>query len=112
MFQVIKKRQFKIQNIIQLTAATTATEEAAPDVDVSTPPFTFKQTNMYMKCYNTLRSGRGDKSWTEMDGTDIDTMDRYYLLTHVGGYGSTETLEDGNTLDQGIRVTWKVRTTQ
>ena len=111
-FKVIKKRQFKIQNIIQNTAATDATAETFPDVAVSTPPFTFKQTNMYMKAFNTIRSGRGDKSWKEMAETDLDHQDRYYLLTHVGGFGSTETLEDGNTLDQGIRVTWKLRTTQ
>jgi hypothetical protein len=111
-FKVIKKRQFKIQNIIQNTAATSETIEEAPDVAVTTPPFTFKQTNMYMKAFNTIRSGRGDKSWKEMAETDLDHQDRYYLLTHVGGFGSTETLEDGNTLDQGIRVTWKLRTTQ
>lgn len=111
-FKVIKKRQFKIQNIIQNTAATSGTAEEFPDVAVTTPPFTFKQTNMYMKAFNTLRSGRGDKSWKEMAETDLDHQDRYYLLTHVGGFGSTETLEDGNTVDQGIRVTWKIRTTQ
>jgi len=111
-FKVIQKRQFKIQNIIQNTAATSATVEEAPDVAVTTPPFTFKQTNMYMKAFNTLRSGRGDKSWKEMAETDLDHQDRYYLLTHVGGFGSEETLEDGNTLDQGIRVTWRIRTTQ
>lgn len=111
-FQIIKKRQFKIQNIIQLTAATSVTTEEAPDVAVTTPPFTFKQSNLYMRAYNTIRSGRGDKAWKEMAEDDLDTMDRYYLLTHVGGSGSTETLEDGNTLDQGIRCTWKVRSTQ
>jgi len=111
-FKIIKKKQFKIQNIIQNTAATSGTAEEFPDVAVSTPPFTFKQTNLYMRCYNTLRSGRGDKSWKEMGTGDLETGDRYYLLTHVGGFGSTETLEDGNTIDQGIRVTWKVRTTQ
>ena len=47
-----------------------------------------------------------------MAETDLDHQDRYYLLTHVGGFGSEETLEDGNTLDQGIRVTWRIRTTQ
>ena len=111
-FQIIKKKQFKIQNIIQLTAATSATAEEFPDVAVTTPPFTFEQTNMYMKASNTIRSGRGDKAWKEMAEDDMDTMDRYYLLTHVGGFGSTETLEDGNTLDQGIRCTWRVRSTQ
>ncbi|AXQ66014.1 MAG: putative capsid protein [Circoviridae sp.] len=111
-FKVIKKRQFKIQNIVQLTAATSETTEAFPDVPVTTPPFTFKQTNMYMKAYNTIRSGRGDKSWKEMADSDLDHQDRYYLLTHVGGFGSEETLEDGNTLDQGIRVEWKLRSTQ
>lgn len=111
-FTVIKKKQFKIQNIIQLTAATDATAEAFPDVAVSTPPFTFKQTNMYMKCFNTIRSGRGDKTWKELQEDELDTADRYYLLTHVGGSGSEVTLEDGNTVDQGIRCTWKVRGTQ
>ena len=111
-FTIIKKKQFKIQNIIQLTAATSATVEAAPDVSVSTPPFTFKQTNIYMRCYNTVQSGRGDKSWKEMNEDDIQPGDRYYLLTHVGGSGSELTLEDGNTVDQGIRCTWKVRGTQ
>ena len=111
-FKVIKKRQFKIQNIIQLTAATSVTKELAPDVDVSTPPFTFKQTNMYMRAYNTIQSGRGDKSWKEMNEDDLQPGDRYYLLTYVGGSGSDVTLEDGNTVDQGIRCTWKVRGTQ
>ena len=111
-FQVIRKRQFKIQNIIQLTAATSATVEAAPDVAVTTPPFTFKQSNMYMKAYNTIQSGRGDKSWKEMTEDDLQPTDRYYLLTYVGGSGSELTLEDGNTVDQGIRCTWKVRGTQ
>ena len=111
-FTVIKKRSFKIQNIVQLTAATEVTVEAAPDQNVTTPPFTFKQTNMYMRAHNTIRSGRGDKSWKEMTEDELDTMDRYYLLTHVGGSGSEVTLEDGNTVDQGIRCTWKVRSTQ
>ena len=110
-FKVIQKRQFKVQNIIQLTA-TEGVPDETPDVAASTPPFTFKQTNMYMKAFNTLRSGRGDKSWKEMAEGDLDHQDRYYLLTHVGGFGSSETIEAGNTLDQGIRVTWKIRTTQ
>lgn len=111
-FKVIKKKQFKVQNIIQNTAATLETTEAAPDVPVTTPPFTFKQTNMYMRTFNTIKSGRHDKSWKEMSESDLDHQDRYFLITHVGGFGSTLTLEDGNTLDQGIRVTWKLRTTQ
>lgn len=109
-FQVIKKKQFKIQNIIQLTAGTDPADSG--DVAVTTPPFTFKQTDMYMRCYNTIRSGRGDKPWKDMAEEDLDPMDRYYLLTHVGGSGSEVTLEDGNTLSQGIRVSWKVRSTQ
>ena len=111
-FKVIKKRQFKIQNIIQLTSATELTKELAPNVAVSTPPFSFKQTNMYMRAYNTIQSGRGDKSWKEMNEDDLQPGDRYYLLTYVGGSGSDVTLEDGNTVDQGIRCTWKVRGTQ
>lgn len=111
-FTVIKKKQFKIQNIVQLTAATDLTTEEFPDVPVTTPPFTFKQTNMYLKASNTIRSGRGDKTWKVMTEDELDTMDRYYLLTHVGGAGNEDTLEDGNTVDQGIRCTWKVRSTQ
>lgn len=111
-FTVIQKRQFQVQNIIQLTAATSATVEEAPDVAVTTPPFTFKKTNMYMKCKNIIKSGRGDKPWKEMAEADLEVGDRYYLLTHVGGNGNTDTLEDGNTVSQGIHVRWTVRTTQ
>ena len=101
-FKIIKKRSFQVQNIIHNTAATDGTVEAFPDVAVTTPNGTYKPVNMYIKCNNLIKSGRGDKSWKEMGTGDLEVGDRYYLLTYVGGNGNTDTLEDGNTVTQGI----------
>lgn len=111
-FKIIGKRSFQVQNIIQNTAATSVTVEEAPDVAVTTPQGTFKSVRFYMKANNLIQSGRGDVSWKEMGEGDLQPQDRYYLLTHVGGNGSTETLEDGNQVTQGIHGTWTIRTTQ
>ena len=111
-FKVIKKRIFQVQNIIQNTAATSAGAELAPDVAVTTPKGTYKSVRMYLKCKNIIKSGRGDKSWKEMGTGDIEIGDRYYLITHVGGNGNEDTLEDGNTVTQGIHGTWTVKSTQ
>lgn len=111
-FKIIKKKTFQVQNIIQNTAATDATTEEFPDVAVTTPNGTFKSVKFYLRCYNKIQSGRGDKSWKEMGSGDLEVGDRYYLLTHVGGNGNTDTLEDGNTVTQGIHGTWTVKSTQ
>lgn len=112
MFKILAKKEFQVQNIIQNTAATSVTVETSPDVAVTDPPFTFRKINMYKKVSNLIKSGRGDKHWKELAEDELDSMDRYYLLTHVGGNGNTDTLEDGNTVDQGIHVRWTVRSTQ
>ena len=57
-FKILGKREFQVQNIIQNTAATSATAETLPDVAVTTPQGTFKRCHFHIKVNNLIKSGR------------------------------------------------------
>lgn len=110
-FKIIAQRQFQIQNIIQNTSQ--VPEVSGEDVAVTTPDGTYKRCKIVLSAKNLIKSGRGDQTWKQMGEGDLDPMDRYYLLTYVGGNGNElPHIEDGNTVSQGIHCQWKVRTTQ
>lgn len=110
-FKVLAHRQFQIQNIIQETSS--IPEATEDDVAVTTPQGTYKRCKIHFKAHNLIKSGRGDQSWKEMAESELDPLDRYYLLTYVGGNGNAlPHIEDDNTVSQGIHCQWKIRTTQ
>lgn len=97
----IKAYKFcSLQNIVQ------ETETVDDDVNVTNPSFVRKFVNIYQKTNNTIVNVKGDNrllapdtvtnSWATMDEEQTSISDRYYLLTHVGGYAS-----DAN----GVRLT-------
>lgn len=110
-FKVLGKREFQVQNIIQNTAATSVTTEEAPDVAVTTPQGTFKRCHFHIKVNNLIKSGI-QENWKQMGSGDIMPHDRYYIVTHVGGNGNEDTLEDGNGVSQGINALITLRSTQ
>lgn len=91
-FDIKEYRFASLQNIMQ------ETETVEGDVNVVDPRSVKKFINIKHKCKTTIENVRGDprilppldvpESWSVMDERQIMLNDRFYLITHVGGYAS------------------------
>jgi hypothetical protein len=91
-FDIKAYRFASLQNIMQ------ETEVVDEDVNVTDPRNVKKIINIKHRCNTTIENVRGDprilppldlpESWSIMDENQIMLNDRFYLITHVGGYAS------------------------
>lgn len=91
-FDIKAYRFCSLQNIMQ------ETETIDDDVNVTSPTNVKKFMNIRHKCSTTIENVRGDprvlpsmslpESWSIMDEEQVMLDDRFYLITHVGGYAS------------------------
>lgn len=102
----IKAYRFRsLQNIMQ------ETETIDEDVDVTSPSNVKKFLSIKHRCSTVIENVRGDprllapeqltESWSVMDEQQVMPNDRYYLITHVGGYAS-----QANSVD--LQANWTV----
>lgn len=99
-FHICAYREFTLANVIEETILT-------PGGDVDNTPVTntenaLKRVRIHMKMNNVLKVAMG--SWREMEQPDVMPSDKYYLLTHVGGFGGGELNANAVRLDTNIVI--------
>lgn len=94
-FKVCYQRTFKIANIVN--------ETIVPDEDVAITNTgdALKRFHFNIKMGNILKPATG--TWKEMNEPDVFPNDRYYIVTHVGGFEGGLSNENGVTMS-GLQV--------
>lgn len=92
-FDIKKYRKFSIANIMQETANVLAPEEDVATVAIDS---VYKSINIYHKCNTKIVNVMGDlttqppgypeQNWHALQELETALDDRFYLITHVGGY--------------------------
>eukprot|EP00665_Eupelagonemidae_sp_cell47_P017063 gene17063-biopygen809 len=84
-FTVCYRRTLKLANIVQETVS--AIEPPAPgaDIPITNTDDALKRFHFRVKMGNILQPAVG--TWKQMNELDIFPDDRYYMVTHVGGFG-------------------------
>ena len=94
-FTILGYREFQLANIMELTGTT------EDDTDITSAP-AIKKCRMKIKLSNLLKVNHG--GWREMLQTNVMPEDRYYVMTHVGGWDGGTSAANGVTMDTNFFI--------
>ena len=94
-FRVMAYREMMMANIMELTGT------AEDDTDITSRP-AVKRCRIRMKVGNKLKVNSG--GWREMLQTNVMPEDRYYVITHVGGWDGGTSSANGITMDTNFFI--------
>ena len=100
-FNIMAYREFTLANTLEETIVTPG-GELGENNPLSNTFDALKRVRIHMKISNVLKVAMG--SWREMEAADVMPNDRYYLLTHVGGFGGGELNINAVRMDTNIVV--------
>ena len=94
-FNVLAYREMQLANIMELTGTT------EDDTDITSAP-AVKRARIRLKVHNKLKVNHG--GWREMLQTNVMPEDRYYVITHVGGWDGGTSAANGVTMDTNFFI--------
>lgn len=100
-FDICAYREFTLANIVEETILTPG-GEAGENTPVTNTLDALKRVRIHFKMNNVLKVAMG--SWREMEQPDVMPEDKYYLLTHVGGFGGGELNVNAVRMDTNIVI--------
>ncbi len=103
-FKIMRYRSFLMGNILNETDVEPAQDNQV-SANLSDP---IKRCRFRIKVRNNLKPPVG--SWRAMEAKDIMPLDRYYLITHVGGWGGPD-VDGDNAVHMDTNLTTTVRFT-
>lgn len=101
-FNVLAYREFLMGNILNETAQVDPDEDQA-SANLSDP---IKRARIKLQVNNVIKAGAG--AWRAMAEEQIEPIDQYYLIAHVGGWGGPGVDED-NAIHMNSNIVAGVR---
>lgn len=94
-FNILAYREMQFANIMELTGVTDE------DTDITSRP-AVRRCRIKLKLNNKIKATHG--SWREMLQTNVMPEDRYYVITHVGGWDNGTSVLNGITMDTNFFI--------